>query len=337
MEETMKAIVYEEYGPPDVLHLEEVEKPAPKENEVLIRVHAASVTTGDVNARGFTFVPPGFGPLPRLMFGVTGPKLSILGSDLAGQIEAVGKGVSLFKEGDPVYGIDGNNLGAYAEYACRPEDGALALKPANMTYEEAAAIPFGACTALHFLRDKGNIQSGQKVLINGASGGVGVYAVQIAKAFGAEVTGVCSTGNLELVRSLGADKVIDYTQEDFTQSGETYHLILDMAVGKSSFSRVRDSLEEGGYYLAVAGGLKEALQMQWTSVVGSKKVIFGGGMASERKDYLVFFTELIEAGKLKAVIDRRYPLEQMAEAHRHAETGHKQGSVVITVAQDGGS
>ena len=164
-----------------------------------------------------------------------------------------------------------------------------------------------------------------------------MFAVQIAKAFGAEVSGVCSTGNLELVRSLGADKVIDYTQEDFTQSGETYHLILDMAVGKSSFSRVRDSLEEGGYYLAVAGGLKEALQMQWTSVVGSKKVIFGGGMASERKDYLVFFTELIEAGKLKAVIDRRYPLEQMAEAHRHAERGHKQGSGVLTVAQDGGS
>jgi NADPH:quinone reductase-like Zn-dependent oxidoreductase len=328
----MKAIVYEQYGPPDVLHLKEVAKPVPKENEVLIRIHAASVTTGDVNARNFTFVPPGFGPLPRLMFGVTKPKFAILGSDLAGEIEAVGKGANFFKEGDQVFGIDGNHLGAYAEYACRPEAGALSIKPANMTYEEAAAIPFGACTALYFLRDKGHIQSGQKVLINGASGGVGVYAVQLAKAFGAEVTGVCSTRNLELVRSLGADKVVDYTQEDFTQGGEAYDLIFDMVVGKTSFSRVKNSLKENGYYLAVAGGLKEAVQMQWTSLIGGKKVIFGGGMASERKDYLVFLTELIEAGKLKAVIDRCHPLEQMAEAHRHVEGSHKKGSVVITVA-----
>jgi NADPH:quinone reductase-like Zn-dependent oxidoreductase len=328
----MKAIVYTEFGPPDVLQLKEVEKPSPKEGEVLIRIHATTVTTGDVNARGFTFVPPGFGPLPRLMFGVRGPRIAIIGADLAGEIAAVGKDVALFKEGDHVFGIDGNNLGAYAEYVCRPEGGALAIKPANMTYEEAAAIPFGACTALYFLRDKADIQSGHKVLVNGASGGVGTYAVQLAKYFGAEVTGVCSTRNLDLVESLGADKVIDYTKEDFTQSGETYDIIFDSVVGKASFSGCRDSLEQNGIYLAVAGGLKEGVQMLWTSARGGKKVIFGGGTASERKEYLVFLTELIEAGKLKAVIDRRYPLEQMAEAHRYVETGRKRGSVVITVA-----
>jgi len=327
----MKAIVYTKYGPPDVLQLKEVEKPSPKDNEVLIRIHATTVTTGDVNARGFTFVPPGFGPVPRLMFGLRKPKKTILGSDVAGEIEAIGKDVKQFKEGDQVFGSDGNGLGAYAEYVCRPEEGALAIKPANMTYEEAAAIPFGACTALYFLRDKANIQSGQKVLINGASGGVGTAAVQLAKYFGAEVTGVCSTTNLEMVKSLGADKVIDYTQEDFTQSGETYDIIFDMVVGKTSFSGCRNSLKQNGLYLAVAGGLKELIQMLWTSVIGSKKVIFGGGLASERKEYLAFLKELIEAGKIKAVIDRRYPLEQTAEAHRYVDKGHKKGNVVITV------
>ena len=229
----MKAIVYTEYGPPEVLQLKEVEKPAPKDNEVLIKNYATSVSAGDVNARDFSHVPPGFGPLPRLMFGISGPRKPVIGSDIAGEVEAVGKGVQQFKVGDQVYGIDGDNLGAYAEYVCRPEDGALATMPTNMTYEEAAAIPFGACTALYFLRDEGNIQSGQEVLINGASGGVGVYAVQLAKYFGADVTGVCSTNNLDTVRSLGADKVIDYTQEDFTQNGETYDLIFDM-VGKNT-------------------------------------------------------------------------------------------------------
>ena len=327
----MKAVVYTEYGPPDVLQLREVEKPTPKDNEVLIRIHATTVTTGDVNARGFTFVPPGFGPLPRLMLGVRRPKRTIIGSDLAGEIEAVGKDVRLFSEGDQVNGIDGNSLGAYAEYVCRPEEGPLATKPANVTYEEAAAIPFGACTALYFLRDKGNVQSGQRVLVNGASGGVGTYAVQLAKCFGAEVTGVCSTMNLEMVRSLGADKVIDYTKEDYTHSGETYDIILDMVVGKTPFSVCRHSLKQDGFYLAVAGGLRELIQMLWTSVIGSKKVIFGGGVASERKENLVFLKELIEAGKLRAVIDRRYPLERIAEAHRYVETGRKKGNVVITV------
>jgi NADPH:quinone reductase-like Zn-dependent oxidoreductase len=331
----MKAIVYTEYGPPDVLQLKEVEEPSPKEGEVLVRVHATAVNTGDVNARGFKFVPPGFGPLPRLMFGIRGPKKRILGSDIAGEIEAVGKDVKQFAVGDQVYGIDGEGLGAYAEYVCRAEEGALAKKPPSMTYEEAASIPFGACTALYFLREKGNVQSGHRVLINGASGGVGAYAVQIAKCLGAEVTGVSSTRNLELVSSLGADNVIDYTKEDFTQNGETYDAILDMVVGKVSFSRCRDSLTENGRYLAVAGGLGEAVQMLWTSVIGGKKVVFGGGMASERKDFLLFFNELIEAGKLRAVIDRRYQLDQTAEAHRYVETGHKVGSVVVAVVDNG--
>ena len=327
----MKAIVYTEYGPPDVLHLNDVAKPAPKDDEVLIKIHATTVTTGDVNARGFTFVPPGFGPLPRLMFGIRKPNKTILGSDVSGEIESVGKDVRSFKEGDQVYGIDGEGLGTYAEYVCRPEEGALAIKPAGMTYEEAAAIPFGFCTALYFLKEKANIQSGQKVLINGASGGTGTAAVQLAKYFGAEVTGVCSTSNLELVKSLGADKSIDYTKEDFTQSGETYDIIFDTVVGKTSFSACRNSLKENGIYLAVAGGLKEAVQMLWTSVFGSKKVIFGGGMASERKEYLLFLNELFEAGKIKPVIDISFPLEQIAEAHRYVDEGHKKGNVVIYV------
>ena len=327
----MKAVVCTEYGPPEVLQLKEVEKPTPKDNEVLIKVHATSVTAGDCNARDFVFVPPGLGPLARLMLGFRKPNKAILGADVAGEIEAVGKDVKLFKAGDQVYGIDGNGLGTYAEYKCMSEEGALAIKPANMTYEEAVAIPFGALTALYFLRDKGNIQRGQKVLINGASGSVGTAAVQIAKAFGAEVTGVCSTTNLELVKSLGADKVVDYTQEDFTQNGETYDLILDPVVGKTSFSRCKNSLKQNGRYLAVAGGLPEMIQMVWPSIIGSKKVIFGGGEACERKESLIFLNELIEAGEMKAVIDKRYPLEQIVEAHRYVDKGHKKGNVVITV------
>jgi NADPH:quinone reductase-like Zn-dependent oxidoreductase len=329
----MKAIVYEKYGPPEVLQLKEVSKPTPKDDEILIRIYATAATTGDVNARGFKFVPPGLEPLARLMMGPRKPKNPILGSVLTGEIETVGKDVDIFGKGDQVFGVDGNALGAYAEYVCLPQEGVLVEKPANMTYEEAAAVPFGALAAFYFLRDKGNIESGQTVLINGASGSVGTAAVQLAKSFGAEVTGVCSTTNLEMVKSLGADKVIDYTKEDFTQSGETYDIIFDMVVGKTSFSDCRNSLNENGLYLAVAGGLKEAIQMLWTSVIGSKKVIFGGGIAAERKENLLIIKELIEAGKLKAVIDRSYPLEQIAEAHRYVETGHQKGNVVITVVQ----
>jgi len=297
---------------------------------VLIKIHTATVTTGDCNARGLTFVPPGFGPLPRLMFGLRKPKITILGTELAGEVDAVGEAVTRFKKGDQVFGIGSNRFGAYAEFTCRPEKGALAIKPANLSYEEAASLPFGAGTALYFLRDKANLQRGQKILVNGASGGVGVYAVQLAKYYGAEVTGVCSTTNVELVKSLGADKVIDYTREDFTKSGETYGIILDTVVGKTSFSRCKASLKQNGLYLAVAGGLQEAAQMLWTSITGGKKVIFGS--PAECKEDLVFIKELVEAGKLKPVIDRRYPLEQTAEAHRYVETGHKKGSVVITVA-----
>lgn len=326
----MKAIVYTEYGPADVLKLKEVPKPTPRDNEVLIKVHAATVTTGDVNMRGFTFVPPGFGFLPRLMFGLRKPKKNILGVEAAGVIESIGRNVSLFKPGDQVFGINSGDIGAYAEYVCWPEKRALAIKPSTITYEEAAAVPFGAGTALYFLRDLAKIQPGQRILINGASGNVGVYAVQLAKYYGAEVTGVCSTANVELVRSLGADKVIDYTKEDFRKYGEKYNIIFDTVVGKTSFSLYENSLKPKGLYLAVAGGLREMGQMLWTSIRGGKKVL--AGSPSERKDELMFIKKLIDTGKIKPVIDRRYPLEQTADAHRYVDTGRKRGSVVITVA-----
>jgi NADPH:quinone reductase-like Zn-dependent oxidoreductase len=326
----MKAVVYTQYGPADVLHLQEVQKPAPKDNEVLIKVHATSVTAGDCNARGFVFVPPGFGFLARLMFGLRKPKRAVLGVELSGEIVEVGKDVKLFKKGDQVFGTTGEQLGAYAEYTCMAENAALVMKPANLTFAEAAAIPFGATSALYFLRDVAKLQPGQKVLIIGASGCTGVYAVQLAKYIGAEATGVCSTANVGLVKFLGADRVIDYTREDFTQNGETYDVILDMVAGKASFARYKGSLKPNGLYLAGAGGLKEFAQMAWTALTGGKKVI--AGMAPDRREDLVFLKELLEAGRLKPVIDRRYPLEQTAEAHRYADTGHKKGSVVITVA-----
>jgi len=322
----MKAIVYTEYGPPEVLQLKEVEKPAPKDNEVLIRIHATSVTTADVNARGFVFVHPGFKLMSRMVFGIRRPRKTILGRDLAGEIEAVGKDVKLFKEGDQVFGSA--DFGAYAEYICLPEEGAVAIKPVNATYEEAASVFFGAHTALFFLRDNGKLQTGQKVLINGASGSVGTAAVQLAKYYGAEVTGVCSTTNIELVKSLGADEVIDYTKEDFTESGETYDLVFD-TVGNVSFSRVKSSLKEKGIFLAGTGGPSTIIQTLWTSVIGGKKV--KAGPASEHKEDLIFLKELIEAGYIKPVIDRLYPLEQTAEAHRYVDKGHKKGNVVITL------
>ena len=326
----MKAIVYTEYGSPDVLRLQEVAKPTPKDNQVLIKIHATTVTAGDCNARGFVFVPPGFGFLARLMFGLRRPRQTILGVELAGEIEATGKEVKLFKQGDQVFGVTGENFGAYAEYVCLAQDANLVIKPAKLTFEEAASIPFGATTALVFLRDIAKLQPGQQILIIGASGGVGVYAVQLAKYYGAQVTGVCSTANLELVKSLGADKVIDYTKEDFAQNGETYDVIFDMVPGQASFSRYQVSLKPNGLYLAGAGGLKEFAQMAWTSITGGKKVI--AGMAPDRREDLVFLKGLIEAGKLKAVIDRRYPLAQTAEAHRYVDTGRKRGGVVITIA-----
>ena len=325
----MKAIVHTKYGPPDLLQLKEVEKPVTKDNEVLIKIHATAVTSGDVMARNAIF-PAGFGLLWRMMLGIRKPKNPILGSDLAGEIESVGKDVKLFKKGDQVFGTTGFGFGAYAEYKCLPEEGALAIKPANMTYEEAAAVPLGGLEALHFLR-QGNIQSGQKVLINGAGGSIGTFAIQLAKYFGAEVTGVDSTGKLDMLRSIGADQVVDYTQEDFTKSGQTYDVIFDV-VGKTLFSGSIRSLKQNGRYLLANPGLSQMVRGKWTSMTSSKKVIFGA--ADQKTEDLIFLKELIEAGKIKSVIDRRFPLEQMAEAHRYVEKGGKKGNVVITVAHN---
>jgi NADPH:quinone reductase-like Zn-dependent oxidoreductase len=322
----MKAIVYTEYGTPDVLQLKDVEKPTPKNNEVLIRVHATSVTAADgLMRRGDSF-------MSRIFLGFKKPRREILGSELAGEIESVGKDVKRFRKGDQVYGFTGFGLGAYAEYACMPEKGSLAIKPVNLTYEEAAAVVDGASTALFFLRDKANIQGGQKVLILGASGSIGSFAVQLARHFGAEVTGVCSTTNLELVKSLGANRIIDYTQEDFTKSDETYDIIFD-TVGKSSFSDCQGSLKKNGRYLLTVGGLMNYVLMLWTSMVGGKKVICG--MSIEKTEALISIKKLIETGKIKSVIDRCYSLEQMADAHRYVEQGHKKGNVVIILEHDG--
>ena len=330
----MQAIVYTEFGPPDVLQLKEVQKPAPKDNEVLIRVYATPVSYGDLTARNFKNISSRefHMPLPlllptRMYFGFTKPKINILGSEFAGVIESAGKDVNLCKEGDQVIVYLGQRMGAYAEYLCMPEDGSVAIKPANMTYAEAAAVPYGAIMATSLLR-KGNLQSEHKVLINGASGGIGSAAVQLARYYGAEVTGVCGTPRLEYVKSLGADQVIDYTQEDFTQNGETYDLIFDI-LGNSSFSRCKNSLKQNGIYLLASFKMKPLFQMLWTKIVGSKKVICA--MASEKSEDLVFIKELIEAGKFKSIIDKCYPLEQAAEAHRYVETGHKNGNVVITL------
>ena len=330
----MKAIVYTEYGPPDVLQLKEVEKPAPKDNEVLIRNYATTVNFGDIVARNFSNVSHKdfFMPLPiwllgRTISGIRKPKHTILGAELAGEIEAVGKDVKLFKEGDQVFGYLGQSMGGNAEYLCVPEDGCMATKPAKMTYEEAAGVPYCGVMALSLLR-KVNIQPGHKVLVNGASGAIGSASVQLAKHFGAEVTGVCSTAGLELVKSLGADKVIDYTKEDFSQSGETYDLIFDI-LGKSSFSRCKSSLSENGIYLLASFKMRDVVDMLRTSMMGSKKVICA--MGSDKTEDLVAIKELVEAGKIITLIDRRFPLEQTAEAHRYVEKGHSKGKVIITV------
>jgi NADPH:quinone reductase-like Zn-dependent oxidoreductase len=323
----MKAIVCTKYGSPDVLELKEVAKPVPGDNEVLIRVLAASVTAADSMIRTGT---PYYG---RLFIGLVKPNKPIPGTGFAGVVEAVGKEVKLFKNGESVFGETGLGFSANAEYVCLPQDGVLAKLPTSMTYEEAAPVCDGALTSLNFLKDVGKIQRGQRVLINGASGSLGSSAVQIAKYFGAHVTGVCSTANLDMVKSLGADKVIDYTKEDFTRASQAYDIIFD-TVGKNSFSRCKDSLKDNGVYLSPVLGLSLLLQMIWTSKLGSRKAKFSASglrPASELRVLLDELKEPIEAGKIKSVIDRCYELEQTAEAHRYVDTGHKRGNVVITM------
>jgi NADPH:quinone reductase-like Zn-dependent oxidoreductase len=326
----MRAIVYRKYGSPDVLKLEEVEKPTPKEDEILVKIYATTVTVADVRSRSFT-VPASFWLPARIALGIRKPKRTILGAELAGEVESVGKDVTQFKKGEQVFAATLSSFGVYAEYKCLPEDAVVAIKPSNMTHEEAAALPIGARTALHYLR-KANIQPEQKVLIYGASGSVGSYAVQLAKVFGAEVTGVCSTTNLELVKSLGADKVIDYTREDFTQSGEIYDVIFE-AVDKSSFSACMKALKEDGIYLNITVPVP-GFRMLWTKLTSSKKLMLGENLPKSAED-LIFLKELVEAGKIKPVIDRCYPLEQIVEAHRYVDKGHKKGNVVITVEHKG--
>jgi NADPH:quinone reductase-like Zn-dependent oxidoreductase len=324
--EKMKKVEYTKYGQPEVLQLKEADKPVPADNEVLIRIYATTVTATEATFR------KGEPYFSRLFTGLTKPKITTLGEELAGEVESAGKDVKLYKKGDQVFGTAGPKFGANAEYLCVPEDGVLAIKPVNSTYEEAASSVDGFLTALPFLRDTGNIQAGQKVLINGASGSVGSAAVQVATYFGAEVTGVCSTSNIEMVKSLGAESVIDYTKEDFTKNGERYDLIFD-AVGKISYSDSKSSLKEKGIFLEAGIGMGIFPHVIWTAMVGGKKArIAATGLRSPQKRTkdLVLLKELMEAGIITPVIDKQYPLEQIAEAHSYVDKGHKKGNVVIT-------
>ncbi len=330
----MKAIVYTAYGPPEVLHLAEIEKPTPKPNEILVKVRARPVSSGDLFARNFGAISPREFPMPaalwlpsRLEIGLRKPRKTVLGSEFAGEVEAVGSEVTTFDVGDAVFGYLGSNFGAYAEYICVKADGLVTAKPENLGYEEAAGVAYGAITAWNLLR-KVDIAPGQNVLVNGASGGIGTYAVQLAKHhFGAEVTGVCSTPRVNLVKMLGADHVIDYTWVDFTEGDETYDLVFDTA-GKSSFETVKRVLAPNGRYLLAAFKMKQVWQMLWTWLFGSQKVICA--LSIESRDVLEFVAGLAAAGTIQSVVDACYPLEQAAEAHRYIEDGHKKGHVILT-------
>jgi len=327
----MKAIVHTEYGPPEELQLIDVEKPVPNVNEVLVKIHATTVTTSDCNMRNLTFVPKLMRLPMRMQFGFKSPTNSKLGFDLAGEVEAVGDDVQRFRAGDGVFGTAEPEMGAHAQYICLPADRPLATKPSSASWEESAALVTMGVTALYFIRHLGNVQWGQDVLINGASGGIGTFAVQLAKHFGARVTGVCSTANLDLVKSLGADHVIDYTKKQFTHTGQLYDVIFD-AAGKSSYSRCKTSLKEEGQYLDTLPKLSSLLNTAWTSIRGGKRVKMEGAVPTvERLDYLA---DLVDAGELKVVIDRRYSLDRIAEAFHYVEQGHKTGSVVIAVTHE---
>lgn len=325
----MKAILYQQYGPPDVLQMADIAKPIPKPNEILIKTYATTVTSGDWRVRSLT-VPAGFGWMTRLVFGVSRPRQPILGSELAGVVESVGEAVSRFKVGDAVFAFSDARMGCYAEYKCMPQDGAVACKPLGLSYGEAAALSFGGTTALDFLR-RAKLQRGESVLINGASGAVGAAAVQLARHFGAHVTAVCGTANMAWVRALGASQVIDYTQEDFTQNGQTYHVIMD-TVGTAPFSRCQASLRDGGRLLLVLAGLADMLHAPWASLTSGKRVI--AGPVSVRAEDLPLLAELAATGAFKAVIDRRYPFEQMVEAHRYVDSGRKKGNVVVMLGDE---
>jgi NADPH:quinone reductase-like Zn-dependent oxidoreductase len=326
----MKAVVWTKYGPPEVLVLKEVPKPVPKDNEVLIKVHAATVTAGDCEIRRFE-IPIEYWLFARIMFGLRKPKrVNIPGSELAGEIESLGRDVTRFSEGDQVFGSPEMSLGAYAEYKCLPEDGCITKKPAKITYEEAACIPTGGFNALHYLR-QGNIRDGQRVLIIGAGGSIGTLGVQLAKSYGAYVIAVDSTKKLDILRKIGADEVIDYTQQDYTRSGETYDVIFDI-VGKGTFSQSKGLLKNNGIYLMGNPRIGEKFRGRWTSMTSSKKVI--SKIAYYKVEDLIYLKELIEAGKIKTIIDRRFPLEQIVEAHKYVETGQKKGNVVISVEHD---
>jgi NADPH:quinone reductase-like Zn-dependent oxidoreductase len=321
----VKAIVCPKYGPPDVLELREVDKPTPKDDEVLVRVHAASIAMGDCELRGLE-VPFEWKLLLRIGFGITAPRRKILGQELAGEIESTGKDVTRFKKGDQVFALTGLHLGAYAEYDCLKESAIIAAKPANMSYEEAAVVPAGGLHAINFLR-RANIEPGQEVLVRGAGGSIGTVAVQLAKSYGAVVTGVDRTSKLDMIRSIGADHVVDYTKEDFTKNGKTYDVVFD-AIGRSSFSSLMRSVKDGGYLLLGNPGLSQLFRGIRRSKTGRKVLRWTGAYPVQD---LVVLRELIEAGKLRSVIDRRYLLEQTAEAHRYVDTGEKQGNVVISV------